>query len=176
MRFEQYRRADEAQLFGFLFHRDLNGIASGGALAGGSIDNFIADTQAVFVLFQLRAYADGLLEGHHVAVFHPGVDHRPDVAGFLHLAIAVVELVEQRLAGDFEIAEVVAVPNYAHHIDVVKRHGDFNFGGKAGIVEHPLLLLSRIRQTPEIKKVKPVEGRQQGVMLQPLRVTVDGML
>ena len=35
----------------------------------------------------------------------------------------VVELVKQRLAGNFEVAEIVAMPDDAHHIDVVKGNG-----------------------------------------------------
>ncbi len=120
----------------------------------------IGNAQAVFILFNLRPDPDALLKRHRIAVFHPRIDHRPDIAGGFHLAIAVVELIEQRFAGYFKVAEIVAVPDHAHHVDVVERDGDFNFRRKAGIGQHPLLLLADFGQLPEIEKIKPVERRQ----------------
>ncbi len=140
------------------------------------VEDLIGDAQTVFNLFNVGADANALLEGHRVAVFHPGIHHRPDVAGRFHLAIAVIKLVEQRFAGNLKVAEIVAVPHHAHHIDVVERNGDFNFSRKAGIGQHPLLLLVDLWQLPEIEKIKPVERRHERVMLQPLRIAVNGLL
>ena len=53
---------------------------------------------------------------------HPSVDHGPQIARFFHLPIAIIELVQQCLTGNLEVTEVVTMPRYAHHIDVVKRN------------------------------------------------------
>ncbi|CAM3736166.1 hypothetical protein ESCO106056_25085 [Escherichia coli] len=124
----------------------------------------------------MRTHADALLKGEGVAIFHPRIDHWPQITGLFHLPIAVIELVEQRLAGHFKVAKIVTVPGHAHHIDVVKGNGQLDFSGKSGIVKHPLLLVLNFRQLPEIEKIKPVEGRLERVMFQTRGVVVDSVL
>ncbi len=93
-----------------------------------------SDSQSAdgFRTFDMRTHADALLKGEGVAIFHPRNDHWPQITGLFHLPIAVIELVEQRLAGHFKVAKIVTVPGHAHHIDVVKGNGQLDFSGKSG--------------------------------------------
>src|SRR5207249_6436380 len=65
----------------------------------------------------------------HIAQMH--VDHRPRIAGRLHLGVVVVDLVEQGTTHDFQVFHIVAVPDNFHRIEVEELHLQLDLGEPA---------------------------------------------
>src|SRR5262245_52378817 len=61
------------------------------------------------------------------AIFNAQISDGPHEARARHLAIAVGDLLHHRSAGGGEKARIIAVPDDAHHIEIVERNLDLDF-------------------------------------------------
>ncbi|MCY1545930.1 hypothetical protein D9M68_818990 [compost metagenome] len=83
--------------------------------------------QAVFPLHQVGAYLDTLAELRAADIAQLQVDDRPGIAGVAHLRVVVVEFVQQGAARDFQVLDVMPVPDHFHHVDVEERYDHLDF-------------------------------------------------
>ena len=123
----------ERHLAGCDRNRDLHGAAFGQDLARGGIEHPIVYADPVLVLPECRAHGEFLGEPQRADILDRQVDDRPGEARRLHRPVAEADLVEQRGARLLEVAEVVAVPDDVHRIEVVElrptRHFCADHGG-----------------------------------------------
>ncbi|OMP13322.1 autophagy-related 7 [Corchorus olitorius] len=49
-------------------------------------------------------------------------NHWPEIARGLHLPIVIIKLIQQFTARNFEVFQIIAVPDHIHGIHIVKRH------------------------------------------------------
>src|SRR5471030_2539012 len=89
-----------------------------------------------------------LLKYQRRDVLNASVDNRPDIAGSLHLAIAVIKLLEQLFAGDLQITKVVTVPHHAHGVRIMEGNGEAHAGVKTGRVKARVEFRRHISRCP----------------------------
>ncbi len=60
-------------------------------------------------------------------ILYRKVDDRPGVAGSFHFAIAVTDAGKQGAARLFEIAQIIAMPDDVHRVEIVELRLEFDF-------------------------------------------------
>src|SRR5690606_19709849 len=115
----------------------LDGEARGQFLAVFGIAYFVIDTQAIFPFDQPRGDAKTLRIARGTDVLDAGVHDGPEEAGLLHARIVVVDTSQQRGARGFEIAEVVAVPDDVHGVEVLEGNLKLHAGAETSHDDSP---------------------------------------
>ena len=110
---------------------DLGGVGLGEFGAPFCVAQDVVDAQAAFVFGYGHLYADFLAEAGRADVFEVELHHGPGVALFEHDGVVVADFVKEGAAGDFEVFDIVAVPDDLHHVYVEK--GDFDLGVVAAV-------------------------------------------
>ena len=110
---------------------DLGGVGLGEFGAAFCVAQDVVDAQAAFVFDYGHFHADFLAEAGGADVFEIELHHWPGVAVFEHDGVVVADGIEQGATGDFEVFDIVAVPDDLHHVYVEK--GDFDFGVVAAV-------------------------------------------
>ena len=110
---------------------DLGGVGLGEFDAAFCVTQDVVDAQAAFVFGYGHLYADFLAEAGRADVFEVELHHGPGMALFEHDGVVVADFVKEGAAGDFEVFDIVAVPDDLHHVYVEK--GDFDFGVVAAV-------------------------------------------
>ncbi|MNC71721.1 hypothetical protein D3C75_1226730 [compost metagenome] len=64
------------------------------------------------------------------------VDYRPRIARLGHRRVVVADPVQQGATGDFQVFDVMAVPDDVHLVDVEERHDDLCIGVKHSLATH----------------------------------------
>ena len=110
---------------------DLGGVGLGEFGAAFCVAQDVVDAQAAFVFGYGHLHADFLAEAGRADVFEVKLHHGPGVAVFEHDGVVIADGIEQGAAGNFEVFDIVAVPDDLHHVYVEK--GDFDLGVVAAV-------------------------------------------
>ena len=122
--FEPAFRRLELYFSGFQGYCRLRGRCTGQFFAGFFIGQSVVDTQAAVDFADCHVDAYGLSEPCGAYVFQVHFYDGPTEAPPTHFIVAVAYAVEEGAACDFEVFDVVAVPNDPHRIDIEKRDLD----------------------------------------------------